>query len=125
MLKSPFGCFVAATVLSGTPAVVNLPGGRRNGRGKGDSCGHKQPNQGSRQFSKAKGEVLGASPTGCSFWVFFGISETSAIVGETGVKARTAERVCWEQRDKAGLGAGNMQDYGLQARGIVCWLEKP
>lgn len=116
---------VAATVLSGTPAVVNLPGGRRNGRGKGNSCGHKQPNQGSRQFSEAKGEVLGAAPTGCSFWVAFGISESSVIAGETGVKARTAERVCWEQRDKAGHGAGNMQDHGLQACGSVCWLEKP
>lgn len=116
---------VAATVLSGTPAVVNLPGGRRNERGKGNSCGHKQPNQGSRQFSEAKGEVLGAAPTGCSFWVAFGISESSVIAGETGVKARTAERVCWEQRDKAGHGAGNMQDHGLQACGSVCWLEKP
>lgn len=112
-------------MLSGTPAVVNLPGGRRNSRGKGDSCGHKQPNQGSRQFSKAKGEVLGAAPTGCSFWVVFGISESSVIAVETGVKTRTAECVCWEQRDKAGLGAGNMQDYVLQACGSVCWLEKP
>lgn len=115
---------VAAIVLSGTPAVVNLPGGRRNDRGEGDSCGQQQPNQSSRQFSNAKSEVLGAAPAGCSFWVAFGISESSAIAGETAARARAAERVCWEQRDKAGLGAGNMQDYGLQACGSMCWLEK-